>query len=96
MIDIERLWQRHEAMAEIGGFSATGVNRQAFSEEDIRARQLLIDWARKIDLELFVDQIANLFLRYQPEGAGGDPPSSGGPDESGGPSCARRSATGGR
>jgi N-carbamoyl-L-amino-acid hydrolase len=73
MIDTERLRQRHEAMAKIGGFSKTGVNRQAFSEEDIRARKLLIEWAKAAALEVFVDPIANLFIRYQPEGSSGDP-----------------------
>ena len=45
-VDTERLWQRHMTMAQIGAIPGNGVNRAAFSDEDIRARALLVDWAR--------------------------------------------------
>ncbi|HEX6143250.1 MAG TPA: Zn-dependent hydrolase [Geminicoccaceae bacterium] len=58
----ERLWRRLMAMAEIGGFAGGGVNRQALSDEDIRARALLLEWAGARGYHASVDDIANLFL----------------------------------
>lgn len=72
-VDENRLWQRHMEMAAIGGFGAGGVNRQAFSEEDNRARALMLSWAEQLGLSVFFDPIGNLFFRYQPAGAKGDP-----------------------
>lgn len=73
LIDQERLWRRHEAMAAIGGFGETGVNRQAFSAEDNQARRLLADWTQSLGFRLAVDAVGNLYVRYQPAGAAGDP-----------------------
>ena len=60
-------------MAAIGGFGGSGVNRQAFSEEDNRARALMRAWAGDLGLIVYVDPIGNLFFRYQPNGASGKP-----------------------
>ena len=68
-VDAERLWQRHMDMAAIGGFGETGVNRQAFSAEDIAARQLLIRWASPLGLDVHADAIGNLYLRHEPDSA---------------------------
>jgi N-carbamoyl-L-amino-acid hydrolase len=61
------------AMAEIGGFADPaghrGVNRPCLSEDDRRARRLLISWAKELGLSVSVDPIANLFLRLE----GSDP-----------------------
>jgi beta-ureidopropionase / N-carbamoyl-L-amino-acid hydrolase len=62
-IDRERLWRRHMAMAEIGAIADGGVNRQALSAEDIRARALLLEWALARGYEPAVDPVANLFVR---------------------------------
>jgi N-carbamoyl-L-amino-acid hydrolase len=62
-IDRERLWRRHMAMAEIGGIAGGGVDRPALSQEDIRARALLLEWAGARGYEPAVDPIANLFVR---------------------------------
>ncbi len=62
-VDEERLWRRHMAMAEIGAFPGGGVNRQALSAEDIRARALLLEWAERRGYQPAVDDIANLFIR---------------------------------
>lgn len=62
-VDRERLWRRHMAMAEIGAIADGGVNRQALSPEDIRARALLLEWAGGRGWEPAVDPIANLFVR---------------------------------
>lgn len=66
-VDEGRLWQRHEDMAAIGGYVTPeghrGVNRAAFSAEDIRARELLIGWARARGWKVAVDGIGNMFIR---------------------------------
>ncbi|MGH1478290.1 MAG: M20 family metallo-hydrolase [Geminicoccales bacterium] len=61
----DRLWKRHSAMAKIGAIPGDGVNRQALSQEDIRARALLIAWAEARRYHVSVDGIANLFIRRQ-------------------------------
>ena len=38
VVDEERQWRRLMTMATYGGFGGTGVNRAAFSAEDIAAR----------------------------------------------------------
>ena len=62
-VDQARLWQRHVAMAEIGAIAGNGVNRQALSAEDIRARALLLEWAAARGYQPAVDDMANLFIR---------------------------------
>ena len=62
-VDGGRLWRRLMQMAEIGAIPGNGVNRQALSEEDIAARELLIDWARRRGYGVAVDDAANLFVR---------------------------------
>lgn len=58
-----RLWQRHIAMARIGAIPGNGVNRQCLTQEDIRARALLISWAKARGYQVLIDDIANLFIR---------------------------------
>jgi N-carbamoyl-L-amino-acid hydrolase len=62
-VDRERLWQRHMEMARIGAIPGNGVNRAAFSKEDIAARKLLISWARVRNFAVAMDAIGNLFIR---------------------------------
>ena len=68
-IDEARLWQRHMALAGIGATAKGGVDRQALSEEETRARALLADWAGELGYRVFVDDISNLFIRRE----GADP-----------------------
>lgn len=68
-VDEARLWQRHMEMAEIGAIPGNGVNRAAFSKEDIAARRRLIAWARARSFEIAMDAIGNIFIRR----AGTDP-----------------------
>jgi beta-ureidopropionase / N-carbamoyl-L-amino-acid hydrolase len=68
-IDEDRLWQRHMEMAQIGAIPNNGVNRAAFSKEDITARKRLISWARARKFSIAIDAIGNLFIRR----AGTDP-----------------------
>ena len=62
-VDQARLWRRHMAMAEIGAIAGNGVNRQALSAEDIRARALLLEWAAARGYQPALDDLANLFIR---------------------------------
>ena len=68
-VDDDRLWRRHMEMARIGAIPGDGVNRAAFSKEDIEARKLLISWARARNFSVAMDAIGNLFIRR----AGTDP-----------------------
>ena len=62
-VDRERLWRRLMEMAGIGAIPGGGVNRAAFSKEDIAARKLLISWARARNVTVAMDAIGNLFIR---------------------------------
>lgn len=62
-VSAERIWHRLMAMAAFGGFPGGGVNRAAFSTEDIAARGCLLEWGRQLGLQASVDAIGNLFLR---------------------------------
>jgi N-carbamoyl-L-amino-acid hydrolase len=62
-VDETRLWQRHAQMAQIGAIPGDGVNRAAFSTEDIRARRLLVSWAEARNFEVSMDGIGNVFVR---------------------------------
>lgn len=64
-VDEDRLWRRHMEMARIGAIPGNGVNRAAFSKEDIAARKQLIAWARASGFTVSVDGIGNLFLRRE-------------------------------
>lgn len=62
-VNEQRLWERHLTMGAIGATPKGGVNRQAFSPEDGRARQLLVAWAHDLGFEVSIDAIGNLFVR---------------------------------
>src|SRR5262249_26866384 len=62
-IDGDRLWQRHMELARIGATARGGVNRQALTPEDGRARAKLLDWAAPRGFATSVDPIGNLFIR---------------------------------
>ncbi|HYC46271.1 MAG TPA: Zn-dependent hydrolase [Burkholderiales bacterium] len=76
-VDQERLWRRHMEMAQIGAISGNGVNRAAFSQEDIQARALLVEWARARNFSVSMDAIGNLFVRREGLEAGAAPVMSG-------------------
>jgi N-carbamoyl-L-amino-acid hydrolase len=61
----DRLWQRHADMAKLGGTPGGGVNRQALSQEDAAARNLLAAWARARGFAMSTDAIGNLFVRRE-------------------------------
>lgn len=62
-VDQHRLWQRLMEMARIGAIPGGGVNRAAFSKEDIEARACLTAWARARNFTVAMDAIGNLFIR---------------------------------
>ncbi len=62
-VDESRLWARQMAMAEIGATAKGGVNRAALSDEDRRARALMVEWAGDLGFEVATDSIANLYVR---------------------------------
>ena len=72
-VDERRLWRRHVEMARIGAIPNNGVNRAAFSAEDIEARRLLVSWARARGFSISTDTIGNLFVRRRGENDGAAP-----------------------
>ena len=62
-VDEARLWSRQMAMAEIGATERGGVNRAALTDEDRRARRLMVEWAGDMGFEVATDGIANLYIR---------------------------------
>lgn len=52
-------------MARIGSIPGNGVNRQCLTQEDIRARAVLMSWANARGYQVLVDDIANLFIRRE-------------------------------
>jgi len=63
-VDEKRLWDRLLELGQIGATENDGVCRLALTDEEIRARQLLITWAQEMDLGIYTDEISNLFFRY--------------------------------
>jgi beta-ureidopropionase / N-carbamoyl-L-amino-acid hydrolase len=62
-INEQRLWTCHLTLGEVGATPKGGVNRQVFSPEDGRARQLMVHWAREYGFAMSTDAIGNLFIR---------------------------------
>jgi N-carbamoyl-L-amino-acid hydrolase len=62
-VDGDRLWRRQMELAKIGATARGGVNRQALSPEDARARAMLLDWVKARGFAGSVDPIGNLFIR---------------------------------
>ena len=62
-VDEARLWRRMMEMAQFGATPAGGVNRAAYSAEDIQARKTLIDWASEFGFATAIDEIGNLYVR---------------------------------
>jgi N-carbamoyl-L-amino-acid hydrolase len=62
-VDGERLRRSLEAMAEIGATPAGGMHRLAVSDEDKRARDLLVAWLDEIGARVTVDEMGCVFGR---------------------------------
>ncbi|MBN8957499.1 MAG: M20 family metallo-hydrolase [Rhizobiales bacterium] len=65
LIDGDRLWARHMALAAFGGRADGGVDRPTLSPIESEARAQVVAWGREIGLVPFTDGAANLFLRLE-------------------------------
>ena len=65
-----RLTESLKSMARIGATQKGGVCRLAATTEDRDARHLFVDWAKRANCEINVDQVGNLFCRRR--GRNGD------------------------
>ena len=65
LVDGDRLWARHMALARFGAREDGGVDRPALSATESEARAQLVAWARELGLSPFTDRMANLFLRLE-------------------------------
>ena len=65
LVDGDRLWARHMALARFGAREDGGVDRPALSVTESEARAQLVAWARELGLSPFTDRMANLFLRFE-------------------------------
>ena len=59
-VDTERLISRIEKLGEIGSIEGGGVCRLALSDEDRKGRDLVVDWMKKLNLDITIDQIGNV------------------------------------
>jgi N-carbamoyl-L-amino-acid hydrolase len=59
-----RLQDSLEKMAAIGATPGGGVHRLALTDEDNRARDLFVSWLRELDLGITVDEMGNIFGRW--------------------------------
>ena len=64
-ISADRLWQRLMALGEDGALPGGGVDRQALSATEIRARRRLVDWGAEAGLKPSTDPAGNLFLTLE-------------------------------
>jgi N-carbamoyl-L-amino-acid hydrolase len=61
-VDEDRHWAQHMEMAKIGATPRGGVNRQALTPEEARARTLLAGRAEDIGCDILLDDIGNMFI----------------------------------
>ena len=69
----ERLWDSIMAMAEVGRTPLGGVRRLALSDEDRRARDLLVRWLGDAGCAVCVDDLGNIYGRRDGSDAGAAP-----------------------
>jgi beta-ureidopropionase / N-carbamoyl-L-amino-acid hydrolase len=60
----DRLLRSIKTLAQIGGLSAGGVRRLAYSPEDIEARDLVKTWLQEAGMTVRIDPAGNLIGRY--------------------------------
>ncbi len=59
-INLDRLLNRIDTLAEIGAIDGAGVCRMALSDEDRQGRELVVSWMRELGLNISVDRIGNV------------------------------------
>ncbi|MGV3482536.1 MAG: Zn-dependent hydrolase [Sphingobium sp.] len=62
-VDGDRLWRSLMDLATIGATPKGGVCRLALTDEDRRAREMFVEWARAAGCSIRVDPIGNIFAR---------------------------------
>ncbi|MCM3760597.1 Zn-dependent hydrolase [Alkalihalobacillus oceani] len=62
-INSDRLWSRIQALGEIGRTKEGGVTRFAFSSEDRKATDQVMEWMKEAGLQIYTDSIGNIFGR---------------------------------
>ncbi|HYM92095.1 MAG TPA: Zn-dependent hydrolase, partial [bacterium] len=67
VINGERLWGSLMSMAELGRTPGGGVRRLALSDEDRRARDLLVRWLQEAGCTVRVDDLGNIYGRRDGE-----------------------------
>lgn len=65
----QRLWDTHMAMAVFGATPRGGIGRLALGDDDRKARDLFVGWAKEAGCDVRVDAVGNIFARR----AGTDP-----------------------
>ncbi|PYG28326.1 Zn-dependent hydrolase [Pelagimonas varians] len=64
-IDADRLWDSLMEMAKIGPGIAGGNNRQTLTDEDGEGRALFQSWCEAVGCTMGLDQMGNMFARYE-------------------------------
>ncbi|NRA39798.1 MAG: Zn-dependent hydrolase, partial [Planctomycetes bacterium] len=59
-INVDRLNQRLDKLAEIGPIPGNGSCRIALTDEDKAGRDLFAKWATELGMEMHIDQIGNM------------------------------------
>lgn len=62
-IDGDRLWASLMEMAKIGATDKGGVCRLALTDLDRQARDLFVDWAKRVGCSVTIDRMGNIFAR---------------------------------
>ncbi len=72
-INCDRLWSTLDRLGEIGKTGRGGVTRLALSDEDKRARDLLVEWMKEIGLRVGIDDVGNIYGWRDGRNEGADP-----------------------
>ena len=60
-VNADRIHSRLKALAQIGALENGGVQRLALTDDDARARRLLMEWLEAAGTEVRIDRIGNVF-----------------------------------
>jgi N-carbamoyl-L-amino-acid hydrolase len=64
-IDVDRLLERLEALAEIGPIEGGGSSRLALTDDDRAGRDLVVTWMRDLGLDVSIDGIGNVVATWR-------------------------------
>ncbi|MEY8828234.1 Zn-dependent hydrolase [Sedimentitalea sp. XS_ASV28] len=64
-INADRLWQNLMDIAQIGGTTRGGCNRQALTDLDIKGRTLFASWCTPCGFDITYDAVGNMFARMK-------------------------------